>query len=177
MNGISSILSSTVPVLGSLLSSIYFQYFLDKVSLSFFFSMDNTICNHKMCIGYQHVYYNSSFVMQLAASLGPRFYLNIYKCKHISETGAQQVRMRIRQRNFVLFSIFFITLHFFFQMLLDTQAVKTILLDIPALGKQVTSSCQHKIIMAYFIAYVSSLSNARLRKPARWSSYVLLSLS
>ena len=28
---------------------------------------------------------------QLAASLGPRFYLNIYKCKHISETGAQQV--------------------------------------------------------------------------------------
>lgn len=29
--------------------------------------------------------------MQLAASLGPRFYLNIYKCKQISETGAQQV--------------------------------------------------------------------------------------
>ncbi|RLN04853.1 hypothetical protein C2845_PM13G16550 [Panicum miliaceum] len=77
VNGISSILSSSIPVLGSLLSPTYFQYFLDK----------------------------------LAASLGPRFYLNIYKCKHISETGAQQ-------------------------MLLDTQAVKTILLDIPALGKQ-----------------------------------------
>ncbi|CAM0884210.1 unnamed protein product [Alopecurus aequalis] len=84
VNGISSILSSTVPVLGSLLSSIYFQYFLDK----------------------------------LAASLGPRFYLNIYKCKHISETGAQQ-------------------------MLLDTQAVKTILLDIPALGKQTTVAASY----------------------------------
>lgn len=29
--------------------------------------------------------------IQLAASLGPRFYLNIFKCKQISETGAQQV--------------------------------------------------------------------------------------
>ncbi|XP_043700892.1 vacuolar protein sorting-associated protein 53 A [Telopea speciosissima] len=77
VNGINSILTSSIPVLGSLLSPVYFQFFLDK----------------------------------LAASLGPRFYLNIYKCKHISETGAQQ-------------------------MLLDTQAVKTILLDIPALGKQ-----------------------------------------
>ncbi|KAL5226807.1 hypothetical protein ABZP36_015072 [Zizania latifolia] len=80
VNSISSILSSSIPVLGNLLSPTYFQYFLDK----------------------------------LAASLGPRFYLNIYKCKHISETGAQQ-------------------------MLLDTQAVKTILLDIPALGKQSTA--------------------------------------
>lgn len=79
VNGINSILTSSIPVLGRLLSPTYFQYFLDK----------------------------------LAASLGPRFYLNIYKCKHISETGAQQ-------------------------MLLDTQAVKTILLDIPALGKQTT---------------------------------------
>ncbi|OAY81558.1 Vacuolar protein sorting-associated protein 53 A [Ananas comosus] len=77
VNGINSILSSSIPVLGSLLSPTYFQFFLDK----------------------------------LAASLGPRFYLNIYKCKHISETGAQQ-------------------------MLLDTQAVKKILLDIPTLGKQ-----------------------------------------
>ncbi|KAI4965794.1 hypothetical protein ZWY2020_048177 [Hordeum vulgare] len=84
VNGISSILSSTVPALGSLLSPTYFQYFLDK----------------------------------LAASLGPRFYLNIYKCKHISETGAQQ-------------------------MLLDTQAVKTILLDIPALGKQTTVAASY----------------------------------
>ncbi|CAO2172453.1 unnamed protein product [Urochloa humidicola] len=84
VNGISSILSSSIPVLGSLLSPTYFQYFLDK----------------------------------LAASLGPRFYLNIYKCKHISETGAQQ-------------------------MLLDTQAVKTVLLDIPALGKQSTGAASY----------------------------------
>ncbi|CAL9090122.1 unnamed protein product [Musa acuminata var. zebrina] len=77
VNGINSILASSIPMLGSLLSPTYFQYFLDK----------------------------------LAASLGPRFYLNIFKCKHISETGAQQ-------------------------MLLDTQAVKTILLEIPSLGKQ-----------------------------------------
>ncbi|XP_058071622.1 vacuolar protein sorting-associated protein 53 A [Magnolia sinica] len=81
VNGINSILSSSIPVLGSLLSPIYFQFFLDK----------------------------------LAASLGPRFYLNIYKCKQISETGAQQ-------------------------MLLDTQAVKTILLDIPALGRQASGA-------------------------------------
>ncbi|KAM0937284.1 putative vacuolar protein sorting-associated protein [Dioscorea sansibarensis] len=79
VNGIISILTSSIPVLGNLLSPTYFQFFLDK----------------------------------LAASLGPRFYLNIYKCKHISETGAQQ-------------------------MLLDTQAVKTILLEIPTLGKQAT---------------------------------------
>ncbi|XP_020273908.1 vacuolar protein sorting-associated protein 53 A [Asparagus officinalis] len=79
VNGINSILSSSIPVFGSLLSPTYFQFFLDK----------------------------------LAASLGPRFYLNIYRCKHISETGAQQ-------------------------MLLDTQAVKTVLMDIPALGKKTT---------------------------------------
>ncbi|WOK91709.1 hypothetical protein Cni_G00400 [Canna indica] len=77
VNGINSILASSIPMLGSLLSPTYFQFFLDK----------------------------------LAASLGPRFYLNIFKCKHISETGAQQ-------------------------MLLDTQAVKTMLLEIPSLGKQ-----------------------------------------
>nr|DAD43522.1 TPA_asm: hypothetical protein HUJ06_001752 [Nelumbo nucifera] len=84
VNGINSILTSSIPVFGSLLSLIYFQFFLDK----------------------------------LAASLGPRFYLNIYKCKHISETGAQQ-------------------------MLLDTQAVKTILLDIPALGKQTSGAASY----------------------------------
>nr|KAJ0217366.1 hypothetical protein LSAT_V11C300154220 [Lactuca sativa] len=77
VNSINMILSGCVPVLGSLLSPVYFQFFLDK----------------------------------LASSLGPRFYLNIFKCKQISETGAQQ-------------------------MLLDTQAVKTILLDIPSLGRQ-----------------------------------------
>ncbi|MCL7031585.1 hypothetical protein MKW94_017234 [Papaver nudicaule] len=85
VNSINLILNSSIPVLGSLLTPIYFQFFLDK----------------------------------LAASLGPRFYLNIYKCKHISETGAQQ-------------------------MLLDTQAVKTILLDIPSLGRtQKTSASSY----------------------------------
>lgn len=84
VNGINLILSSSIPVFGTLLSPTYFQFFLDK----------------------------------LAASLGPRFYLNIYKCKHISETGAQQ-------------------------MLLDTQAVKTLLLDIPALGKKTTVAASY----------------------------------
>ncbi|KAL7148335.1 hypothetical protein ABFS83_06G171600 [Erythranthe nasuta] len=77
VNGINTIFTASIPVLGRLLSPIYFQFFLDK----------------------------------LASNLGPRFYLNIFKCKQISETGAQQ-------------------------MLLDTQAVKTILLDIPSLRKQ-----------------------------------------
>lgn len=81
VNGINTILTASIPVLGRLLSPIYFQFFLDK----------------------------------LASSLGPRFYLNIFKCKQISETGAQQ-------------------------MLLDTQAVKTILLEIPSLGKQVSAA-------------------------------------
>ncbi|KAL8538554.1 hypothetical protein ACS0TY_000538 [Phlomoides rotata] len=81
VNGINTILSASIPVLGKLLSPIYFQFFLDK----------------------------------LASSLGPRFYLNIFKCKQISETGAQQ-------------------------MLLDTQAVKTILLEIPSLGKQASAA-------------------------------------
>ncbi|CAH1435176.1 unnamed protein product [Lactuca virosa] len=81
VNNIKMILNGSIPVLGTLLSPVYFQFFLDK----------------------------------LASSLGPRFYLNIFKCKQISETGAQQ-------------------------MLLDTQAVKTILLDIPSLGKQASGA-------------------------------------
>ncbi|XP_022718168.1 vacuolar protein sorting-associated protein 53 A-like isoform X3 [Durio zibethinus] len=81
VNGINMILTSSIPILGSLLSPIYFQFFLDK----------------------------------LASSLGPRFYMNIFKCKQISETGAQQ-------------------------MLLDTQAVKTILLEIPSLGRQTSGA-------------------------------------
>ncbi|TXG52976.1 hypothetical protein EZV62_022145 [Acer yangbiense] len=84
VNGINMILTSSIPVLGSLLSPVYFQFFLDK----------------------------------LASSLGPRFYANIFKCRHISETGAQQ-------------------------MLLDTQAVKTILLDIPSLGRQTASAASY----------------------------------
>ncbi|XP_037495110.1 vacuolar protein sorting-associated protein 53 A isoform X1 [Jatropha curcas] len=84
VNGINMILTSSIPVLGSLLSPIHFQYFLDK----------------------------------LASSLGPRFYANIFKCKQISETGAQQ-------------------------MLLDTQAVKTILLEIPSLGRQTSTAASY----------------------------------
>ncbi|GFP89751.1 vacuolar protein sorting-associated protein 53 a [Phtheirospermum japonicum] len=81
VNNINTILTASIPVLGRLLSPLYFQFFLDK----------------------------------LASSLGPHFYNNIFKCKQISETGAQQ-------------------------MLLDTQAVKTILLDLPSLGKQVSAA-------------------------------------
>ncbi|KAL4562787.1 hypothetical protein LXL04_026818 [Taraxacum kok-saghyz] len=84
VNNIKMFLNGSIPVLGSLLSPVYFQFFLDK----------------------------------LASSLGPRFYLNIFKCKQISETGAQQ-------------------------MLLDTQAVKTILLDIPSLGKQTSGAASY----------------------------------
>ncbi|XP_048327618.1 vacuolar protein sorting-associated protein 53 A [Ziziphus jujuba] len=84
VNGINMILNSSIPVLGRLLSPVYFQFFLDK----------------------------------LASSLGPRFYTNIFKCKQISETGAQQ-------------------------MLLDTQAVKTILLDIPSLGRQTSGAASY----------------------------------
>ncbi|KAJ6863830.1 hypothetical protein NC651_034591 [Populus alba x Populus x berolinensis] len=54
----------------------------------------------------------------LASSLGPRFFATIFKCKQISETGAQQ-------------------------MLLDTQAVKTILLEVPSLGRQTSSSASY----------------------------------
>uniref|UniRef100_A0A0D3BMG4 Vps53 N-terminal domain-containing protein n=1 Tax=Brassica oleracea var. oleracea TaxID=109376 RepID=A0A0D3BMG4_BRAOL len=77
VNGINTILSGSIPVLGNLLTPVYFQFFLDK----------------------------------LASSLGPRFYANIFRCKQLSEAGAQQ-------------------------MLLDTQAMKTILLEIPSLARQ-----------------------------------------
>ncbi|KAK4743678.1 hypothetical protein SAY87_009990 [Trapa incisa] len=84
VNNINMMLSNSIPALGSLLSPIYFQFFLDK----------------------------------LASSLGPRFFSNIFKCRQISETGAQQ-------------------------MLLDTQAIKTILLDIPSLGRQTSSAANY----------------------------------
>ncbi|KAL2341478.1 hypothetical protein Fmac_009418 [Flemingia macrophylla] len=84
VNAISLILTTSIPALGSLLSPVYFQFFLDK----------------------------------LASSLGPRFYSNIFKCKQISETGAQQ-------------------------MLLDTQAVKTILLEVPSLGRQTSGAASY----------------------------------
>ncbi|KAK3422128.1 hypothetical protein EUGRSUZ_G02677 [Eucalyptus grandis] len=94
VNNINLMLNNSIPVLGSLLSPIYFQFFLDK----------------------------------LASSLGPRFYVNIFKCKQISETGAQQ-------------------------MLLDTQAIKTILLDIPSLGRQVSWYIYYSIIASMTSKY------------------------
>ncbi|EOA39302.1 hypothetical protein CARUB_v10012315mg [Capsella rubella] len=84
VNGINTILSGSIPVLGKLLTPVYFQFFLDK----------------------------------LASSLGPRFYANIFRCKQLSETGAQQ-------------------------MLLDTQAVKTILLEIPSLARQTSAAASY----------------------------------
>ncbi|KAI4302260.1 hypothetical protein MLD38_038034 [Melastoma candidum] len=84
VNNINSMLSTSIPVLGGLLSPVYFQFFLDK----------------------------------LASSLGPRFFANIFKCKQVSETGAQQ-------------------------MLLDTQAIKTILLEIPSLGRQTAGAASY----------------------------------
>ncbi|CAN0902290.1 Vacuolar protein sorting-associated protein 53 A [Linum grandiflorum] len=58
------------------------------------------------------------YLDKLASSLGPRFYTNIFKCKQISETGANR-------------------------MLLDTQAVKTILLEITVLGRQMSSAASY----------------------------------
>ncbi|KAG0554133.1 hypothetical protein KC19_12G065500 [Ceratodon purpureus] len=84
VNGMSAILSSSVPVIAGLLSPLYFQYFMDK----------------------------------LAASFAPRFHNNIFKCKRISETGAQQ-------------------------MLLDTHAVKTLLLEVPSLGGQTSTPASY----------------------------------
>ncbi|XP_078440105.1 membrane trafficking VPS53 family protein [Wolffia australiana] len=74
------------------------------------------------------------FLDKLAASLGPRFYLNIFKCRLISETGAQQ-------------------------MLLDTQAVKTLILEIPALGKQTASAASY----AKFVGQEMSKAEALLK--------------
>ncbi|CAH8255185.1 unnamed protein product [Arabidopsis lyrata] len=84
VNGINTILSGSIPILGKLLTPVYFQFFLDK----------------------------------LASSLGPRFYANIFRCKQLSETGAQQ-------------------------MLLDTQAVKSILLEIPSLARQTSTAASY----------------------------------
>ncbi|GMH25811.1 hypothetical protein Nepgr_027654 [Nepenthes gracilis] len=84
VNGINTIITTSIPALGKLLSPIHFEFFVDK----------------------------------LASSLSPRFYQNIFKCKQISETGAQQ-------------------------MLLDTQAVKTILLEVPSLGRQTSGAANY----------------------------------
>ena len=54
--------------------------------------------------------YFQFFVEKLAASFAPRFYNNIFRCKRFNDTGAQQ-------------------------LLLDTHALKTLLLELPALGQ------------------------------------------
>jgi hypothetical protein len=58
VNSISSILSSSIPVLGSLLSPTYFQYFLDKVRLLLIFIAAITLFVHHLLlevhIGGQH---------------------------------------------------------------------------------------------------------------------------
>ncbi|KAH0879253.1 hypothetical protein HID58_066647, partial [Brassica napus] len=104
VNGINTILSSSIPVLGNLLTPVYFQFFLDK----------------------------------LASSLGPRFYANIFRCKQLSETGAQQ-------------------------MLLDTQAMKTILLEIPSLARQVSSSTSTAASYSKFVSREMSRAEALLK--------------
>lgn len=65
--------------------------------------------------------YFQFFVEKLAASFAPRYYANIFKCKRISGTGAQQ-------------------------MLLDTQAIKTLLLELPSLGGQAVPSTYSKYV-------------------------------
>ncbi|KAI4302259.1 hypothetical protein MLD38_038033 [Melastoma candidum] len=60
---------------------------------------------------------------ELASSLGPRFFANFFKCKQVSETGAQQ-------------------------MLLDTQAIKTILLEIPSLGRQTAGAASYSKVVS-----------------------------
>ncbi|WZZ47434.1 hypothetical protein YC2023_043693 [Brassica napus] len=67
VNGINTILSGSIPVLGNLLTPVYFQFFLDK----------------------------------LASSLGPRFYANIFRCKQLSEAGAQQTSTAASYSKFV----------------------------------------------------------------------------
>ncbi|KAG7600156.1 Vps53-like N-terminal [Arabidopsis suecica] len=84
VNGIYTILNNSVPVLGKLLTPVYFQFLLEK----------------------------------LASSLGLRFYANIFRCKKISETGAQQ-------------------------MLLDTQAMEMILIKVPSLDRQTVSAASY----------------------------------
>ncbi|CAA7052317.1 unnamed protein product [Microthlaspi erraticum] len=84
VNGINTILNKSIPVVGEILSPVYFQFFMEK----------------------------------LASSLGLRFYANIFRCRQISETSAQQ-------------------------MLLDTQAMEMILLNVPFLDKQSASGASY----------------------------------
>ncbi|KAL0791697.1 hypothetical protein Bca101_007943 [Brassica carinata] len=129
VNGINTILSGSIPVLGNLLTPVYFQFFLDK----------------------------------LASSLGPRFYANIFRCKQLSEAGAQQYSTselaKVHAKKIGLPSLSYVSrdyklslvssTHFLnfstriVEMLLDTQAMKTILLEIPSLARQTSTAASY----------------------------------
>lgn len=144
MNGISSILSSSIPVLGTLLSPTYFQYFLDKVSSVFtIFVIAKTshivhlLLSHIVC---QHGQLTSLFWSSLQHLLGLGF-ISTYTSANIYQKlvhSRYMLNARLILFYLLLIRTYLIALHFAPKMLLDTQAVKTILLDIPALGKQVT---------------------------------------
>eukprot|EP00475_Leptophrys_vorax_P037824 TRINITY_DN65750_c0_g2_i1.p1 TRINITY_DN65750_c0_g2~~TRINITY_DN65750_c0_g2_i1.p1 ORF type:complete len:316 (+),score=20.22 TRINITY_DN65750_c0_g2_i1:32-949(+) len=61
------------------------------------------------------------FLDKLAASFAPRYYATIFKCRRLSGTGAQQ-------------------------MLLDTHGIKTILLELPALGGLTSTAAYSKYV-------------------------------
>ncbi|CAI5958970.1 unnamed protein product, partial [Closterium sp. NIES-64] len=61
------------------------------------------------------------FLDKLAASFGPRYYATVFKAKRLSGTGAQQ-------------------------MLLDTHGIKTILLELPALGGLAATAAYSKYV-------------------------------
>ncbi|GJP39555.1 hypothetical protein CLOM_g23913 [Closterium sp. NIES-68] len=61
------------------------------------------------------------FLDKLAASFGPRYYATVFKAKRLSGTGAQQ-------------------------MLLDTHGIKTILLELPALGGLASTAAYSKYV-------------------------------
>ncbi|CAI5458968.1 unnamed protein product, partial [Closterium sp. Yama58-4] len=61
------------------------------------------------------------FLDKLAASFAPRYYATVFKAKRLSGTGAQQ-------------------------MLLDTHGIKTILLELPALGGLAATAAYSKYV-------------------------------
>ncbi|XP_052881066.1 vacuolar protein sorting-associated protein 53 A-like [Gossypium arboreum] len=75
VNGINMILSSSIPVLGSILSPIYFQFFLDK----------------------------------LASSVGPQFYMNIFKCKQYQKLEPNMYFSHIVSLSFLLALLIILT--------------------------------------------------------------------
>eukprot|EP00898_Chlorokybus_atmophyticus_P008215 jgi/Chlat1/8395/Chrsp80S07907 len=90
------------------------------------------------------------FCDKLAASFAPRFYVNIFKCKRISETGAQQ-------------------------MLLDTHAIKTLLMDVPTMGSQASVHvCVDYESVSGLVVLLAELCTLQqgVPVPASYSKYV-----